>query len=89
MSSIEQLRKKQQSLKEQICSDLDILFGTVGKAPSMHYHNLTTKQDGKTVTRNVGDDLVPKVKGMTKRCREVRKLLRELSSVNWELLKLE
>ena len=61
MTSTELLRKRQKMLKEQICSNLDILIGTVGKSPAMKYHNLTTKQAGKTVSRYVRKGLVPKV----------------------------
>jgi len=89
MTSTELLRKRQKMLKEQICSNLDILVGTVGKSPAMKYHNLTIKQGGKTVSRYVRKGLVPKVKTMTQRYQQVYKLIVELSSVNWELLKLE
>lgn len=89
MTRTELLRKKQLMLKEQIWSNLDILVGTVGKSPAMQYHNLTIKQGGKTVSRYVRKGLVPKVKVMTQRYLKVYKLILELSSVNWELLKLE
>ena len=89
MTSTELLRKRQKMLKEQICSNLDILVGTVSKSPAMRNHNLTTKQGGKTVSRYVRQGLVPKAKVMTQRYQEVYKLMLELSAVNWELLKLE
>jgi hypothetical protein len=89
MTHTELLRKRQQMLKEQICSNLDILVGTVGKSPAMKYHNLTIKDGGKTVSRYVRKGLVPKVKVMTQRYQKVYKLIIELSSVNWELLKRE
>ena len=89
MTSTELLRKRQQKLKEQICSNLDILVGSVGKSPAMKYHNLTIKRGGKTVSRYVRKGLVPKVKTMTQRYQKVYKLIVELSGVNWELLKLE
>ena len=89
MTRTELLRKRQQMLKEQICSNLDMLVGSVGKSPAMQYHNLTIKHGGKTVSRYVRKGLVPKVKIMTQRYRKVYKLILELSRVNWELLKLE
>jgi len=61
----------------------------VGCSPKMKNHNLTTKVDGKTVTRNVRKGLVPVVKVMTDRNKRVRSLLQKLSTVNWEILKLE
>ena len=89
MRRIDLLKKQQASLKEQICNNLDLLVGTVVRSPAMMYHSLTTKVDGKTVTRYVRKGLVPKVKKMTDRNKKVRALIQKLSKVNWELLKLE
>ena len=89
MKRIDQLRKQQELLKEQICNNLDLLVGSVVRSPAMLYHSLTTKVDGKTATKYVRKGLVPKVKKMTNRNKEVRSLLQKLSNVNWELLKLE
>ncbi|MEJ2170916.1 MAG: hypothetical protein P8X90_35955 [Desulfobacterales bacterium] len=50
---------------------------------------LSTKAEGKTVTRYIRKGLVPKVKVMTERHKKVRVLIQKLSTVNWELLKLE
>ena len=83
------LKKQQAMLEEQICNNLDLLVGSVVRSPAMMYHSLTTKVDGKTVTRNVRKGLVPKVKKMTDRHKKVRALIQKLSMVNWELLKLE
>ena len=83
------LRKQQTMLREQICDNLDLLIGSVVRSPAMMYHSLTTKVEGKTVTRYVRKGLVPKVKKMTDRHKRVRILIQKLSSVNWELLKLE
>jgi len=89
MRRIDLLRKQQATLKEQICSNLDLLIGTVVRSPAMMYHSLTTKAEGKTVTRYVRKGLVAKVKKMTDRHKRVRRLIQKLSKVNWELLKLE
>jgi hypothetical protein len=89
MKRIDLLRKRQASLKEQIFKNLDLLVGTVVRSPAMMYHSLTTKVEGKTVTRYVRKGLVPKVKKMTDRNKRVRTLIQKLSKVNWELLKLE
>ena len=89
MKRIDLLRKRQASLKEQIYKNLDLLVGTVVRSPAMMYHSLTTKVEGKTVTRYVRKGLVPKVKKMTDRNKRVRTLIQKLSKVNWELLKLE
>jgi hypothetical protein len=89
MKTIELLKARQALLKEQICDNLDLLIGSVGCSPKMLNHNLTTKVNGKTVTLYVRQGLVSEVKKMTDRNKRVRSLLQKLSSVNWELLKLE
>lgn len=89
MKRIESLKKQQLLLKEQIGKNLDLLIGSVVRSPAMMYHSLTTKVDGKTVTRYVRKGLVPKVKKMTDRHKRVRTLIQKLSNVNWELLKLQ
>ena len=52
-------------------------------------HNLTTKVDGRTVTRYVRKDVVPFAREMTRRYKELWLLLQNLSKINWELLNLE
>jgi len=89
MNRIDFLKNRQASLKEQICSNLDLIVGTVARSPAMKYHNLTTKVNGKTVSKYVRKGLVPKVQKMTLRHQKVRALILQLSKVNWELLKLE
>jgi hypothetical protein len=89
MKRTDLLRKRQAMLKEQICDNLDLLVGSVVRSPAMMYHSLTTKVDGKTVTRYVRKGLVPKVKKMTDRHKRIRAMIQQLSKVNWELLKLE
>ncbi len=89
MKKIDLLKKQQDMLKEQICSNLDLLVGSVVRSPAMMYHSLTTKVEGKTVTRYIRKGLVPQVKKMTNRHKKVRSLTKKLSKVNWELLKLE
>ena len=89
MKRIELLKKQQVVLKEQIGKNLDLLIGSVVRSPAMMYHSLTTKVDGKTVTRYVRKGLVPKVKKMIDRHKRVRTLIQKLSNVNWELLKLQ
>jgi len=89
MRRLDLLRKRQAMLKEQIGNNLDLLMGTIVRSPAMMYHSLTTKVEGKTVTRYVRKALVAKVKKMTDRHKRVRVLINKLSKINWELLKLE
>jgi hypothetical protein len=89
MNNITRLRKQQLLLKKQINKNLDIIIGSVVRSPAMMYHSLTTKVEGKTVTRYIRKGLVSKVTEMTMRHKEVRRLIQKLSKINWELLKLE
>ncbi len=89
MKKINFLIKQQDMLKQQICRNLDLLVGSIVRSPAMMYHSLTTKVEGKTVTRYVRKGLVPKVKKMADRNKRVRTLIQKLSNVNWELLKQE
>ena len=89
MKKIDLLKKQQTMLKDQISKNLDLIVGSVVRSPAMMYHSLTTKIEGKTVTRYIRKGLVPKVKKMTDRHKRVRLLIQKLSKVNWELLKLE
>ena len=76
MERIDLLKKRQESLKNQINENLDLIIGSVVRSPAMMYHSLTTKVEGKTVTRYIRKGLVPKVKIMTDRNKRVRDLHR-------------
>jgi len=90
MSRIDILKKRQARLKEDISSMLDsFLIGTVAKSPSMTGHNLTTKVEGKTVTVYVRKGIAPMALEMSKRYKNLWKLIQALSKVNFELLNLE
>lgn len=89
MKTLEQLKEQQELLKTEIYNNLDLIIGSVGCSPKMMNYNLTTKVNGKTVTKSVRKGLVPVVKIMTDRNKRVRVLLQQLSRVNWEILKLE
>ncbi len=86
---IKRLQDRRDELKKQICDNLDLLMGTINRSPAMMNYGLTAKVDGKTVSRYVRKGWVPKVKKMTDRHKRVRKMIKELSDINWELLKLE
>ena len=86
---IKHLKERRAELKKLICDNLDLLMGTINRSPAMMNYGLTTKVDGKTVSRYVRKGWVPKVKKMTDRHKRVRMMIKELSDINWELLKLE
>jgi len=87
--SVKQLVIRREWLKKGIHAHLDLLMGSVVHAPSHSGHYLTDKVDGKTVTRYIRKGLVKKAGRMTDNHRRVRRMARELSGVNWELLKRE
>ncbi|MDF1578785.1 MAG: hypothetical protein P1P81_10140 [Desulfobulbales bacterium] len=90
MARLDILKKQQARLSEDIAAMLDsFVIGSVARSPSMSGHNLTTKVQGKTVTRYVRKDLVPKVLEMSGRYKKLWSLMQELSKVNFEILRLE
>ena len=86
---IRRLKEQQTAVKREIFDNLDLIVGSVVRSPAMLNHSLTTKVDGKTVTKYIRKGLVPIIKEMTVRHKRVRKLILKLSKINWELLKLE
>jgi hypothetical protein len=90
MSRREILTRRQIRLREEIASLLDnFLIGTVARSPSMTGYNLTTKVEGKTRTRYVRKDIVPKALEMGRHYQKLWTHLQILSKVNWEMLNLE
>lgn len=84
----ELLQFRKQQLQRQINLALDLLQGSLHKNPSQRGYHLTTKVDQKTVTKYVRQELVPRVRAMTRNHLQVRKLLQRLSDTNWRLLQL-
>jgi hypothetical protein len=87
MKKRQQLQQRQQQLQAQIVAHLDLLIGSVVRSPSMGGWCLTDKVGGKTVTRYVRKNLVAEAQRMSRNCQQVWKWLRQLSRVNWELLR--
>ncbi len=83
------LEQKQQRLKQQIVDNLDILIGSVcTKGPQDPQGcNLTFRAKGKSKSRHIRKPLIPTVRQMSQRHQKLKQLIRELSDVNWELLK--
>jgi hypothetical protein len=90
MKSIETLRKNRETIREEINENLDFLMGSVStKGPSRPGLNLTFKINQVTRTRHIRKEHELQVKQMTARWRRLRRLLHDLSDVNWELLNRE
>lgn len=90
MKSIETLRKNRETIREEINENLDFVMGSVStKGPSRPGLNLTFKINQVTRTRHIRKEHELQVKQMTARWRRLRRLLHDLSDVNWELLNRE
>ena len=87
MSAQQKLMKRQRDLKKKISSSLDLLMGSVVKSPTQSGFYLTDKLDGKTVTRYLRKSIRREAQDMTKNHRKIRTLLRQISAVNFEILK--
>lgn len=87
MSAQQKLLKRQRDLKKKISASLDLLMGSVVKSPTQSGYYLTDKVEGKTVTRYLRKSIRREAQDMTKNHRKVRTLLRQISAINFELLK--
>lgn len=86
MNRIQRLQHRQTRLQQQIIGCLDLLLGSLHKTPSQAGYHLTTKVQSKSVTQYVRQALVPQVRVRTRNHRRLRRLLPQLSAVNWRLL---
>ena len=89
MKQLELIELRRQKLKTQIAGHLDLLIGSVHKTPSQRGYHLTAKAEGKSVTKYVRKELVPQAKEMTHNHLHLRKLVRQLSALNWRWLQLQ
>lgn len=88
MPSTTTLIKKRDRLTRQIQDNLDFLVGSVSsKGLKYEAYNLTAKVNGVTKSKHIPIDMVPVVRRMTKRHRQLKKLIKELAEVNWLLIK--
>jgi len=79
--------QKKERLKREVLSNLDFLLGSVTTQGIRGGFNLTTGEKGKTRTRYIRRGQLEEVRAMIERHRKLKELLKELSDVNWELLK--
>jgi len=82
----ETLLFRKDQLCRQIQQSLDLLQGSLHKNPSQRGYHLTYKTAQKTRTRDGRQELVARVRLMTRNHLQVRRLLTRLSDVNWRLL---
>ena len=84
-----QLRQKKERITREIHSNLDFLAGSVTSQGPRGGFSLTCKEDGKTRSKYIRTSMVDEVRRMTRRNQKLKALLKELSDLNWEILKIE
>lgn len=82
------LQHKKERLKREVLNNLDFLVGSVTSQGVRGGFNLTSGEKGKTRSRYIRRGQLEEVRAMIERHRKLKELLKELSGVNWELLKV-
>jgi hypothetical protein len=85
--SIPKLESRKERLHKESAANLDFLIGSVTTQGPRGGFSLTCAERGKTRGRYIRNTLVEEVRRMTGRHRTLKELLKELSEVNWLLLK--
>ncbi len=83
------LKQKKERITREIHANLDFLTGSVSSQGPRGGFSLTFKEDGKTRTKYIRTSMVDEVRRMTHRHQKLKALLKELSGLNWEILKTE
>ena len=85
-----ELQRPRDLLCDRISANLDMLIGSVStKGPKRPGYNLTFKLDGITRSRHIRKEDEERVRLMTARYKVIKKLIQQLSDLNWEILTLE
>jgi hypothetical protein len=88
--TVYELQRKRQLLCDRIAANLDILIGSVStKGPQRPGFNLTFKLKGVTRSRHIRKEDLEKVRLMTARHKTLKRLIQQLSDLNWEILTLQ
>jgi len=87
--TVYQLKQKKERLTREIHTHLDFLTGSVTSQGPRGGFTLTFKEEGKTRSKYIRTSMVEEVRRRTGRHQKLKALLKELSTVNWELLKSE
>ena len=88
MSRTDVLYKRRERLINAVMANMEFLIGSVSsKGLKCEAYNLTTKIDGVTRSKHIPKDLVALTRRMTKRHAKLKVVLKELSQVNWELVR--
>ena len=87
-ASLWHLQQKRERLKREVGENLDFLAGSVTTQGPSGGFILTHKEKAKTKSRYIRIGMLEEVRQMTRRNKKLKALLKELSEVNWEILKL-
>jgi hypothetical protein len=88
--TVYELQRRRDLLGDRITANLDILIGSVStKGPARPGFNLTFKLDGVTRSRHIRKEDLEKVRLMTRRYKTLKRLIQQLSDLNWEILTLQ
>jgi len=88
--TVYQLQRRRQLLCDRITANLDILIGSIStKGPKRPGYNLTFKLEGVTRSRHIRKQDMEKVRRMTSRYKTLKRLIQQLSDLNWEILTLQ
>jgi len=88
--TVYQLQQRRELLCGRIAANLDILIGSVStKGPKRPGFNLTFKLEGVTRSRHIRKEDLERVRLMTVRYKTLKKLIQQLSDLNWEILTLQ
>ena len=80
-------QQQKKRLQREIGEHLDFIIGSVStKGPSRRGYNLTYKENQVTKSRHIRTSCVKEVRKMSAHYKKLKKLLGELSRVNFELL---
>jgi len=83
------LTQKKERITREIHANLDFLAGSVTSQGPRGGFSLTFKEGGKTRSKYIRTSMLDEVRRMTSRNQKLKALLKELSDLNWEILKME
>lgn len=82
------LQTRRERLVLEINQNLDFLMGSISsKGNGSNAFNLTSKVDGKSVSRSIPVALTPLVRKMNGKHKKLKKLLAQLDQLQWEMVK--
>ena len=82
-----ELQQQRRLLLDRIAQHGEILIGSIStKGPKRPGYNLTFKLDGVTRSRHIRKENLEKVRQMTQRYKALKRLIQQLSDLNWLIL---